>query len=211
MIVFILRNCCKDCALCSCSNTSLTVAGTSCSSCNVHTGFQKVYNGLASQVLSAVKSAVAANPGYSVILTGHSLGGALASLGTAALGANGVKIAATYTFGEPRNGNTAFGNYIYTFVPLANYYRVTHANDGVPQVPPAFLGYLHHGNEYWQQATGYNNTQQTTVLCAPPAIGENNVSSPPLSRNLLVVIKHISRTDVVITELRARPEQHHLH
>jgi len=179
-------------------STALTIAGTSCSSCNVHTGFQKVYNGIAAQVLSAVNSAIAANPGYTLILTGHSLGGALASLGTVALGARGIKIAATYTYGEPRNGNSALSTYLYTFVPLAKYFRVTHSNDGVPQVPPAFLGFTHHGNEYWQKATGYNNTAATTVLCAPPATGENTNCDLGQRNDIFINYAHVTYTNDVI-------------
>ncbi|QIW98419.1 hypothetical protein AMS68_003937 [Peltaster fructicola] len=143
--------------------TALT--GTSCSGCQVHEGFQKLHNALAPAAISAVKAAVA-KTGYSFVLTGHSLGGALASIATASFGASGIKIAATYTYGEPRNGNSQFGSYALGFVGLANYYRVTHSNDGVPSIPPSAIGFSHHGNEYWEKNSGFNNTQASTVMCA---------------------------------------------
>jgi len=178
--------------------TALTIPGTSCSSCNVHTGFQKIYNGLAASVLASTKAALKANPGYSLVIVGHSLGGALASLGAAALGANGVKVATVYTFGEPRNGNSDFGTYLFRFVNKANYFRVTHSNDGVPQVPPAFLGYTHHGDEYWEQATGYNNTAATTVKCAQPLVGENNNCDLGQSNDVFINYAHVTYTNDVI-------------
>jgi hypothetical protein len=70
----------------------------------------------------------------------------------------------TYTFGEPLNGNPAFVQYIERAVPDSNYYRVTHANDGVPQIPPTLLGYAHHGPEFWQREAG-RNTAATTFAC----------------------------------------------
>jgi hypothetical protein len=76
-----------------------------------------------------------------------------------------LKVAETYTFGEPRNGDAQWARYAAGQVPDANYYRVTHFNDGVPQIPPAILGYVHHGPEYFQSKdTG--NTAQTTLKCS---------------------------------------------
>lgn len=140
-------------------------AGTNCGSCQVHTGFQNYYNSLGPATIAAVKSALTAT-GYSFVLTGHSLGGAMASIAAASFGASGVKISSVYTYGEPRNGNADFSKYVLGFVPQGQYYRVTHANDGVPGVPPAILGFIHHGDEYWQKNAGYTNTQDSTVKCA---------------------------------------------
>jgi hypothetical protein len=76
-----------------------------------------------------------------------------------------LKVAETYTFGEPRNGDAQWARYVAGQVPDANYYRVTHFNDGVPQIPPAILGYVHHGPEYFHSKdTG--NTAQTTLKCS---------------------------------------------
>lgn len=105
----------------------------------------------------------------------------MASIGTASLGGSGVKISAVYTYGEPRNGNSQFSDYIATFVPVANYFRVTHANDGVPSIPPSILGYNHHGNEYWMQTAGFGNTAASTVMCTSAADSENLVSIDPNS------------------------------
>jgi len=77
---------------------------------------------------------------YKYIFTGHSLGGALATL--AALDAStSKKIPVTsgsspylITYGSPRVGNYYFAMSVNTIIPVM--FRVTHYNDIVPHVPP---------------------------------------------------------------------------
>lgn len=59
-----------------------------------------------------------------------------------------------YTFGEPRTGNQAFASFMdeafkATSPSTTQYFRVTHADDGIPNLPPASQGYVHAGIEYW--------------------------------------------------------------
>jgi predicted lipase len=61
----------------------LSTAGT-----KVHSGFIRSYNSIADQVISLVGSQLDANPGYTVVSTGHSLGGSLASLAGVSLKSN---------------------------------------------------------------------------------------------------------------------------
>ncbi len=75
-----------------------------------------------------------------VYLTGHSLGGALATLAASALEAT-----ATYTFGAPRAGNKAFA----AGLAGKNVYRFVHGLDIAPSYPHPLLGYRH-GGERWQ-------------------------------------------------------------
>nr|POE90591.1 putative feruloyl esterase a [Quercus suber] len=144
------------------SPVPLNLPGASCSGCMVHSGFQQLYSAMANDVTTAVKKAKAAHPFASVIVTGHSLGGALASLSSASLVGQGIPVI-TYTYGEPRNGNAAFANYINFWVPF--YLRTTHYNDGVPQIPPTILGFQHHGTEYWESKQTGNNAA-STFRCA---------------------------------------------
>jgi alpha-beta hydrolase superfamily lysophospholipase len=46
------------------------------------------YNSIASTVISTVKSELAAHPGYTLVTSGHSLGGALSSLTAMSLKGN---------------------------------------------------------------------------------------------------------------------------
>ena len=94
----------------------------------IHTGFRDAYN----QVRDQVKSAVNNLPeGYSLYITGHSLGGALAVVASEDLERD--SLAACYTYGSPRVGNEEFGEGIRS--PI---YRIVNAADGVPRVPPSW-------------------------------------------------------------------------
>lgn len=79
------------------------------------------------------------NPNAKVFITGHSLGGALATLYATMLHCSGEtemtsKIAAIYTFGQPRVGDIGFANYARRKLDSL-YYRVVYCNDLVPRVP----------------------------------------------------------------------------
>jgi hypothetical protein len=76
-----------------------------------------------------------------LFLTGHSLGGALATLCGLRLFKDGHGKATVYTYGCPRVGNEAFRK-AYS-VPL---YRWVNGNDIVPMGPPEVIGYRHVGS-----------------------------------------------------------------
>jgi predicted lipase len=91
-----------------------------------------------------------------MLITGHSLGAALATL--AALDIK-RRLAPTnhidfYTFGSPRVGNVNFTNYLMEQFPDGKYDRVTHYNDMVAHVPPPIMGFNHGGNEVWYKNSG---------------------------------------------------------
>jgi triacylglycerol lipase len=108
----------------------------------VHAGFYAAY-----KKVEARLEALLADPKCSdkpIYLTGHSLGGALALVASAALGGRksfGDRIAAVYTFGCPRAGGRDF-----PLVVKAPHYRVVNGGDMVPFVPPSWLrGFVHTG------------------------------------------------------------------
>jgi len=53
---------------------------TACADCEVHLGFLACYNSLRGQILNYLPTLVAKHPGARVVVTGHSLGGAIAVL-----------------------------------------------------------------------------------------------------------------------------------
>lgn len=114
--------------------------------CLAHTGFYASWAEVASRVLAAVAAAKAANPTYQVVVTGHSLGGAVATLAAAYLREDG-HAADLYTYGSPRVGNRAFVQFV-TDQPGGEY-RITHADDPVPRLPPILFNYRHTSPEYW--------------------------------------------------------------
>lgn len=115
---------------------------------------------MASEIASTIKSH---KSGHSLTITGHSLGGGIAAIASTSL-AEQFGTVSTYTFGEPRNGDAAFAKYVTGLVPDSHYFRTTHHNDGVPQIPPEHLGFVHHGPEYWQKA-GDKNDASSTLEC----------------------------------------------
>ena len=116
----------------------------------VHTGFYQAYDAVSGQVISAVKSILSAHSTAGVFVTGHSLGGALATFAAADIKRNiGNSKITIYTYGSPRTGNQAFTDYLFSI--LGNGNRVTHYNDIVPHNPPAAFGFNHFADEIWYQ------------------------------------------------------------
>jgi len=171
---------------------ALNLPGTTCGdNCFVHTGFQYALNSILPQITPYIK-----NPS-SLTITGHSLGAGLASLAASAL-----KPKQVYTFGEPRNGDSGYASYLANIVPDSRYFRVTHYNDGVPQIPPTALGYQHHGTEYWEMvSTGINagNTKKCPGVEPTNCILSTDFGSNPLNG------AHIQYTDMVVAAMLFNP------
>ncbi|RCN30532.1 triacylglycerol lipase [Ancylostoma caninum] len=75
--------------------------------------------------------------GYKVAFTGHSLGGALATLAAARAARQGLRPGnkiLVYTFGAPRVGDSTFAANFNRIIP--NCYRVVFRHDIVPHLPP---------------------------------------------------------------------------
>ena len=80
-----------------------------------------------------------------VIITGHSFGGALATLSAVELNQRGIK-ADLVTFGSPRVGNDKFAKYANQMIKGKSL-RVTYKNDIVTVIPPQTIGFRHVGQE----------------------------------------------------------------
>lgn len=110
---------------------------------------------------SDLKKLIVAHPGAECWITGHSLGGAMASL------ASGYVVTKKYfppekvklmTFGQPRTGDITYAEAHDNLVKYR--YRVIHANDPVPHQPSKIFDNLfnspfHHRFEVW-----YNNSME---------------------------------------------------
>lgn len=101
----------------------------------VHSGF---YKALCS-VYEALKNFLELpnNKGKAIWFTGHSLGGALATLAAFKLHHEGYenKILGLYTFGQPRVGNVIFAKRFDEKLGHKSY-RLVNNNDIVPRIPP---------------------------------------------------------------------------
>ena len=111
--------------------TNLRVAPTAWQSSGlVHRGFAHALAKVWPQALAAVEALC-----LPTMVTGHSLGGALATLACSL-----HPFVATYTFGAPRVGDADFWQTLRG--PL---FRVVNDRDVVPTLPPRSMGYQHGG------------------------------------------------------------------
>lgn len=93
---------------------------------NVHRGFNRAFLSVRSQIGALLEG----DEDMPLFITGHSLGGALATLATWYL--SGDRLAACYTFGAPRVGDRGLMDRFRT--PI---YRIVNGLDPVPFVPPS--------------------------------------------------------------------------
>ncbi|KAL3505776.1 hypothetical protein ACH5RR_031158 [Cinchona calisaya] len=129
----------------------------------VHHGFYSAYHNttLRPGILSAVERAKELYGDIKVMVTGHSMGGAMAAFCALDLSVNaGERDVEVVTFGQPRIGNTAFASYYSQVVP--NTIRVTHEHDIVPHLPPYYSyfpqkTYHHFPREVWLYNIGFEN------------------------------------------------------
>lgn len=69
------------------------VSSDLCDGCTAHQGFWQSWTEARSDVLNSTKSAMDSNPAYNMVVTGHSLGGAIATLAAAELRNSGYPVA----------------------------------------------------------------------------------------------------------------------
>ena len=117
----------------------------------VHQGFLDAFRSVRDQVGRYLTCA----EGLPIFITGHSLGGALATLGAAHLSGRGL--AACYTFGAPRVGNKGFASSLR--IPV---YRSVNPLDPVPLVPGRLRGYRDVGDEERLRRTSAFDTLRET-------------------------------------------------
>ncbi|KAE8694042.1 Alpha/beta-Hydrolases superfamily protein, putative isoform 2 [Hibiscus syriacus] len=105
------------------------------------------------------------NPDAKFIVTGHSLGGALAALFPAILFYHDdqlllERMEGVYTFGQPRVGDEAFASYMEKNLNKngIGFYRYVYCNDMVPRVP--FNGMFKH----FGTCVYYNNKYQAKIV-----------------------------------------------
>ena len=111
----------------------------------VHMGFQLVYYAIRANVRQLVQTQ--GKNCKEILITGHSLGGAVCGLAAPDL-LNDVAdgLAPTvYTWAEPRVGHDDYVSFFNTHVNVC--YRITNQWDVVPHLPPDLAEYEHEGSE----------------------------------------------------------------
>ena len=109
----------------------------------VHSGFYGALKSVLPRILTLVGMLTAEGTGWTVYVTGHSLGGALATLMSWEIEAlrerdlPSVSQVVLYNFGSPRVGNTAFSRTFNAAISTA--FRIVNNEDVVGRVPSATL------------------------------------------------------------------------
>lgn len=123
----------------------------------IHIGFYIAYMSVQQQMLTALQSATQQYPSYPVVVTGHSLGAALAVLAALDIGCDAGPgrtprdHVAVYNYGSPRLGNPEFASTVIA-TPKVTLFRHTHWKDVIPHLPPdEILGYHHAATEMFLQ------------------------------------------------------------
>ncbi|GAA0146626.1 hydrolase [Lithospermum erythrorhizon] len=154
----------------------------------VHHGFYTAYHNtsLRPVILSAIQEVNELYGDMQIMVTGHSMGGAMAAFCGLDLTVNfGYQNVQVMTFGQPRIGNAAFASYYSQFVP--NTIRVTHDHDIVPHLPPYYYffakkTYHHFPREVWLYNIMYGNLVfKTEKVC--DGSGEDPTCSRSVSGN----------------------------
>ena len=136
----------------------------------VHAGFYQVYASVVAGLLQGVFGAQKACPRCrKLLVTGHSLGGALATMGAfewSELFRNQLEVSLV-TFGSPRLGNPAFERE-FRRRPIRRHWRVVHNADIVPHVPqqwqfPYWTVFSHVETEVW-----FNQNSTDFTICNGP-------------------------------------------
>jgi len=119
----------------------------------VHEGSWDAWQGLKAEILTYIEEIKAAHSEVTTIrVTGHSLGGQMATHAAIDLKLNHGFVTSVVNFGSPRPGDFAYHNAILAEVP---HWRVTHNNDVVPHIAPESAGFYHASTEiHFPQKTG---------------------------------------------------------
>jgi triacylglycerol lipase len=128
---------------------------------HVHNGFGHAFRDVRDEMFRTI--ALFQTKGQSLWFTGHSLGGALAVIATAAClfdNSTRVPVNGLYTYGQPRAGDNAFvGNFEQRF--KSKTFRFVNDADIVTRVPSRTLGYATEGQLIYFDGNGVAHTDES--------------------------------------------------
>ena len=144
----------------------------------VHQGFQLVYYSIRANLRNLVQQNAAKCK--ELLITGHSLGGALCPLAAPDLLIDVAENLSpvVYTWAEPRVGHDDFVTFFNTHVNVC--YRIVNVWDVVPHLPPDLAGYEHEGNGVTIDSGFFLDIVHNHVLATgyAPGIAEWNRNHP---------------------------------
>lgn len=118
----------------------------------VHGGFHQAWVDLRPDIMAAVAKVQAEHSTNIVLVTGHSLGAAIASVAAFDMKLNYGLSPSLIDLGRPRVGNYEFAEAL--SVEISSVFRMTHHDDLVPHAPPEFSGFYHSGDEIFFRGDG---------------------------------------------------------
>ncbi len=136
------------------ADLSVDSTSTICAKGKVMVGFNTEVKKLWRQLTSYISEV---KKDRNLIITGHSLGGAMATIMAANLQASIWEVFRLYTYGSPRVGNQTFCDNVNVV-----HYRYVNNTDDVTKIPFRHWGYRHHGNLKYINSMG--QVQTTTTL-----------------------------------------------
>ena len=134
----------------------------------VHRGFKASLDAAWPTILERIKALRTNN--QAIWFTGHSLGGALATMASATLqqdDAHNYEIAGVYTFGQPRVGNAAFARWLNNSLN-GRFFRMVNNNDMVARIPR--IRYQHVGQLLYFDTNGNLYDNMVLSWLSPNAI-----------------------------------------
>ncbi|BFZ55242.1 hypothetical protein PYCC9005_002282 [Savitreella phatthalungensis] len=145
----------------------------------VQRGFLQATQLRAQEVAEIVRGEVSRQRDYSVLVTGHGLGGCVAVMTGLLLREHVLSLRTpllVVTQGQPRTGNAAFADYVDRVLVGPNatntaLFRVVHHLDGLPALSPEIGAPFtnpsgrHHGGEVWQ--IDHGASPENVVFCDP--------------------------------------------
>jgi len=135
--------------------------------CQVHQGFYGAEQKVIASIISEVKTLRTKYSGYSVKVTGHSLGAALAQLTGMDILKAGIPCS-VYNFGMPRAGDKTYAAFATSKLPI---WRVTHNKDTVPHVPyTTGMEFYHVCTEEFENSSGSVKTCNSS--CEDPSCAD---------------------------------------
>ncbi|CAC5386849.1 unnamed protein product [Mytilus coruscus] len=132
--------------------------------------FKQAHDKLFGCVVASMQFQISNYPDYNIWITGHSLGGAVASIASARLVYEGLikkEKMALYTFGMPKVGNRQYA--IEHNRLVNNSWRVVHRDDPVPHYPLSTglpNGPYHHRTEVYYPSKIMLPTDTNYVICS---------------------------------------------
>eukprot|EP01105_Mastigella_eilhardi_P005392 TRINITY_DN17121_c0_g1_i1.p1 TRINITY_DN17121_c0_g1~~TRINITY_DN17121_c0_g1_i1.p1 ORF type:complete len:514 (+),score=95.45 TRINITY_DN17121_c0_g1_i1:60-1601(+) len=91
---------------------------------------------------------------WSITLTGHSIGGAVATVAALSIFSDYGQRTTLITYGAPRVGDASFARKLESTIAVR--WRITHGTDVVVHLPESTAGFVHHGPEIWYPLSDYS-------------------------------------------------------